>query len=95
MFKLATLIALVFLGVLEEVAALGPRPDQIKNLVTFGDSYTDVVRTIIPLLKPSIDAAKSRSLRETTALLGPYMQRETATSISSRLRVLEQPALII
>ena len=23
--------------------SLGPRPGQIKNLVTFGDSYTDVV----------------------------------------------------
>ena len=26
------------------VAAVGPAPDQIKNLVTFGDSYTDAVR---------------------------------------------------
>ena len=25
------------------VAAVGPSPRQIKNLVTFGDSYTDVV----------------------------------------------------
>lgn len=26
----------------------GPRPGQIKNLVTFGDSYTDVVSTLLP-----------------------------------------------
>ena len=28
--------------------AAGPRPGQIKNLVTFGDSYTDVVSTPTP-----------------------------------------------
>jgi phospholipase/lecithinase/hemolysin len=27
------------------VQAVGVRPGQIKNLVTFGDSYTDVVAT--------------------------------------------------
>ena len=30
------------------VAAVGPAPDQIKNLVTFGDSYTDAVRPTHP-----------------------------------------------
>ena len=29
------------------LAALGPAPGQIKNLVTFGDSYTDVVSPVI------------------------------------------------
>ena len=28
-------------------ASVGPAPGQIKNLVTFGDSYTDVVSLII------------------------------------------------
>ena len=92
MFKLATLIALTLLGVLEEVAALGPRPDQIENLVTFGDSYTDVVRTIVPLLGSFINTASFRSSLGTMASLGPYMQRETATSSSSHLRVPERPA---
>lgn len=27
-------------------ASVGPSPGQIKNLVTFGDSYTDVVSSI-------------------------------------------------
>lgn len=29
-------------------ASVGPHPGQIKNLVTFGDSYTDVVSTNSP-----------------------------------------------
>lgn len=45
MFSLATFTSLVLLGALPKVTALGPHPEQIKNLVTFGDSYTDVVRT--------------------------------------------------
>lgn len=45
MFSLAAFISLALLGALSEVAALGPHSAQIKNLVTFGDSYTDVVRT--------------------------------------------------
>lgn len=44
MFASATLTAsLALLGSLCRVTATGPLPTQIKNLVTFGDSYTDVV----------------------------------------------------
>lgn len=45
MFSLATFTSLALLAALSEVTALGPHSEQIKNLVTFGDSYTDVVRT--------------------------------------------------
>lgn len=31
------------LATFDLVAALGPAPGSIKNLVTFGDSYTDIV----------------------------------------------------
>ena len=41
--RLATLFAST--ASLAAVAALGPRSGQIKSLVTFGDSYTDVVVT--------------------------------------------------
>lgn len=47
-FPLSTLVTLAFLsfpGVFAQTSQLGPRPGQIKNLVTFGDSYTDVVST--------------------------------------------------
>ena len=37
------LLGLVF-GAVPTLAA-GPAPNQIKNLVTFGDSYTDIVRS--------------------------------------------------
>lgn len=33
----------VLLGLALTVVAKGPLPNQIKNLVTFGDSYTDIV----------------------------------------------------
>ena len=32
----------------------GPKPGQIKNLVTFGDSFTDVVSITLHLLKSHI-----------------------------------------
>ncbi|KAJ3544437.1 hypothetical protein NM688_g5746 [Phlebia brevispora] len=45
MFNLAVLTVSIALLGLPGVSALGPLPNQIKNLVTFGDSYTDVVIT--------------------------------------------------
>lgn len=39
--------SLTLLATLAVAKALGPSPGQIKNLVTFGDSYTDVVSDII------------------------------------------------
>lgn len=39
----ATLFSLVLLSTPYFTSALGPRPGQIKNVVTFGDSYTDIV----------------------------------------------------
>ncbi|KAF7790330.1 hypothetical protein EIP86_001285 [Pleurotus ostreatoroseus] len=45
MLSLAALVAsLAFWSSSYAVAAVGPSPRQIKNLVTFGDSYTDVVQ---------------------------------------------------
>ncbi|KAH8092197.1 GDSL lipase/esterase [Cristinia sonorae] len=41
-FKCSSLVSLVFATI---SLAAGPLPNQIKNLVTFGDSYTDVVNT--------------------------------------------------
>ena len=37
------LSALVFLASVRSAYSAGPYPGQIKNLVTFGDSYTDIV----------------------------------------------------
>ena len=54
-----TVLATVFLSAGVAFAA-GPRPGQIKNLVTFGDSYTDVVSTQSP--RPS-EASTHRHLR--------------------------------
>lgn len=48
MFALLTaalLASVSFAFAASSARPLGPRPGQIKNLVTFGDSYTDVVRT--------------------------------------------------
>ena len=39
------LLLSVFLAI--PVSTLGTKPGQIKNLVTFGDSYTDVVRDFL------------------------------------------------
>lgn len=41
MFKV--LLPLSLLSYLTAALALGPAPQQIKNIVTFGDSYTDIV----------------------------------------------------
>ncbi|KAI0683582.1 GDSL lipase/esterase [Cytidiella melzeri] len=43
--RLIVFAAAICYASLERVAALGPAPGSIKNLVTFGDSYTDVVST--------------------------------------------------
>jgi len=42
---MATKLATLVLAYVCYASALGPKPGQIKNLVTFGDSYTDVVNT--------------------------------------------------
>lgn len=39
-----------FLGCAWTINSQGPYPGQIKNLVTFGDSYTDVVSTSLSSL---------------------------------------------
>ena len=41
-YKMVAIVPLLFAGA---ALAAGPRPNQIKNLVTFGDSYTDIVST--------------------------------------------------
>lgn len=41
---------IVALALAAAVLAVGPFPGQIRNLVTFGDSYTDVVRSRLPQL---------------------------------------------
>ena len=38
--------ALLLGSVVPSGLAAGPSPGQIKNLVTFGDSYTDIVRSV-------------------------------------------------
>lgn len=43
MAVLEFLTTLVVLVAAQLAATQGPQPGQIKNLVTFGDSYTDVV----------------------------------------------------
>ena len=45
-----SVVALLFSSFVLPAFAAGPRPGQIKNLVTFGDSYTDVVSD--PLFQP-------------------------------------------
>ena len=39
----ALLASASFVSAASSARPLGPRPGQLKNLVTFGDSYTDVV----------------------------------------------------
>lgn len=36
-------LSTVLIAFIRAALAVGPDPDQIKNLVTFGDSYTDAV----------------------------------------------------
>ena len=51
---LAQLLAIVVLAKIIAFSAFaaGPAPGQIKNLVTFGDSYTDVVSSHFVLSNP-------------------------------------------
>lgn len=53
----------------------GPLPGQIKNLVTFGDSYTDVISKVTPGVAQRAELltiASTRLLRAIIASLGQY-----------------------
>ena len=69
------------------VGGLGPNPGSIKNLVTFGDSYTDVVSSHTFLAYPNRRLTYSciaRFPQAITAVLGQSMPLASmGTSISS------------
>lgn len=76
------------------VAALGPAPGSIKNLVTFGDSYTDVVSN--EHLYSSVNQTLTDSFRaglETVAFLGRHTRPKfTGISICSHSQKPERHA---
>ena len=47
MLRLILATVILAANVVSSALAAGPSPGQIKNLVTFGDSYTDIVSKLI------------------------------------------------